>query len=642
MPTLQPHRSAWYRLSPSQILVIVTSFCSVTACGSVGPSQRPQEAREERFLGVECEPGLVLECEPACSRGDARACEIAGLGYLDGRIVTRDLARARIMLERACKGGSALACSGWAKMAQDDQGVSLPKARQNTLLDLGCKQGDGNACHRLGAQLLDATSASPAATNLQRAHDYFERACDADEVLGCLQLGIDAKTGRVGQKDVVKAATLLSDACSQDVAVGCYELAELQNAPGTAVHNPTRARQHLDKACTLNLGVACSRLATLMAAGEKNLARARQLHTRACDLDQPESCLALGHTQLPSEPTKAETSFAKACRAGLTEGCFEQAKLLDGTTPDVDASPDQALSLFSQACEAQIATACARAAHLELERLSTNVIPRESRERIVKLVRLGCERERQDTSCLTLGNWLAAGDNGLDKDGKRAAALLGPLCAMSSETVAERDSLRLSRAGYAEACHRLGQLHEHGTGVEQNALGAATLYEKGCDGGHKPACLSRAVMWWRGTGQSKRNPELAVTQFRQLCNDTSDTAKSVRSDACIHLGYAQSTGVGVPRDLHQAKVRFEHHCAEGVQLACAHLGHHLVSTKGTEADRKRGEDLLRSACDSANGQGCFFLADLPNWTKAKRVELLTRACQLDVSEACTFRDAANP
>ncbi len=642
MSSIQSRRAPWYRLSPAQIVVILTGLGSATACGSVGPSQRPQEARGEKFLGVECEPGLVLDCEPACSRGDARACEIAGLGYLDGKVITQDLKRARLMLERACEKGHVLACSGWAKMAQDDQGVSLPAVRQNTLLDLGCKQGDGNACYRLGAHLLDSTSGPLETAKLQRAHNYFERACEADEVLGCLQIGIDAKTGRVGQRDLVKAVSLLGDACAHDLAVGCYELADLQNAPGTAVNNPTRAQEHFEKACTLNSGVACSRLATLMEAGDRNLARARDLHTRACGLDQRESCLALGHTQLASEPAKAETSFGKACRSGLVEGCFEQAKLLDGTIPDLDASPDQALPLFTKACEAKMPTACARAAHLELQKLTTSVIPRESRERIVNLVLQGCERERQAASCLTLGNWIAAGENGLNKDGKRAAALLGPLCAMTSETPGERDSLSVAREGHGQACHRLGQLHEHGTGVEQNARGAATLYEKGCDTGYKPACLSRAVLLWRGTGQSKRNPELAVAQFRQLCNDPAETANSVRSDACVHLGYAQTTGIGTSRDLRQAKKQFEHYCAEGVQLACAHLGHYLLSTKGTEADRKQGETLLRSACDSANGQGCFFLADLPSLTKTKRSELLARACQLGVSEACTFRDAANP
>lgn len=626
----------WWRAAVSAL----TGVLVVLGCGSVGPAPRAQTESKPGFVGVECEEGLVLECEPACSRGDARACEIAGLGYLEGKVVSQDLGRARIMLERSCEKGRALACSGWAKMAGDGQGVNLPTERQQTLLELGCKQGDGNACYRLGVTLLGAEPSSAPRANLVRAHAYFESACEAKEVQGCMQLGLEAKDGRLGSKDLVAAASLLDGSCKENLAIGCYELGDLQTIPNTAVHNPARARQNFDKACSLNAGVACSRLAVLMEAGEKNVARARELHEKACGLEQAESCVALGLSQRESDPAAAELSFARACAAGIVHACFEQATLLDGSNPSVEAAPDRALPLLHKACEANIAPACSRAARLELDKLGSDVVPRDARQRIVNLVRKGCEQERQDESCLTLATWLATGESGLPKDAPRAAALLGPLCARSTNETPSAGSL--PRVAYGGACHQLGLLHEQGSGVAQNVLGAVTLYEKGCSAGYTSACLAQAVLLWRGTGNSKKDPESAVAQFQKLCRDDSDANKSVKRSACVHWGYAQMTGIGTPRDLRQARTHFERHCDEGDQSACAHLGHYLLTTRGSEADRKQGESLLRAACDSANGQGCLFLADLPSLAKNKREELLTRACQLGVAEACVFRKLASP
>lgn len=620
-------------------VALAWGLAALGGCGSVGPSQRTDRVSDRAFAGVECEPGLVLECEPACSRGDASACEIAGLGYLSGQAVSQDLDRARIMLERACEKGRQLACSGFAKMAEDGQGVELSAERQATLLRLGCNEGDANACHRLGKRLLGTEAEATSAASLQQAHELFAQACSGGDPQGCLQLGVEAKTGRVGTKDVVKAVTWLTDACEQEVASACYELGDLQVAAGTAVHNPARGRQNLDKACTLNSGAACAQLAQLMAAGEKDVARARTLHERACELEQWNSCFAVGHYELAASPSAAERSFDKACSAGVFAACFEQGKLLEGRTPGLEPAPDRALTLYEKACTAEVHPACAYAAKLALQQLNGNLPTRDTSERLGKWVRIGCETERDDESCLVWARWASTGEHGVTRDAKRAAALLGPLCAKSTGANPPKADA-LEGAAYGEACHRLARLHETGAGVEQNVLGAVSLYAKGCGAGYQAACLSQATLQWRGTAGAKRDPEGAVALFKRLCADASGAATGVGPDACVHLGYAQVTGVGTARDLAGAKERFETFCRRGHQLACAHLGQSLVFNRGTEADRKRGEGLLRSACDSANGQACFFLADLPSNTAAQRKDLLQRACQLEVAEACAFQKAS--
>src|SRR5690606_34539477 len=147
--------------------------------------------------------------------------------------------------------GRPQACSGWAKMAEDGQGVELSPERQAALLTLGCNDGDANACYRLGKRLLGTAEHSANAANLAAAHDLFDRACTGGDPSGCLELGIEAKTGRIGTKDVVKAVSWLTRACDHELGTGCYELGDLQVAAGTAVNNPARGRQNLDKACSL-------------------------------------------------------------------------------------------------------------------------------------------------------------------------------------------------------------------------------------------------------------------------------------------------------------------------------------------------------------------------------------------------------
>jgi TPR repeat protein len=531
------------------------------------------------------------------------------------------------MLERACEQGHALACSGLAKMAQDGQGANVSPERQRSLLELGCNQGDANACYRLGAMTLAADGSSASAS---RAHQYFARACDQADQRGCLELGLDFKTGRAGVKDLVRAASLLNAACKQNLALGCHELGDLQQAPGTALHNPAQARQNFDKACTLNHGEACHRLAVLLEAGERDLPRARALHDKACSLEQWGSCLAFGRARVKSDPEVAEAAFAKACDAGLTEGCLERAEILANTPPETGAPRELALELFLRACEAKLAPACARAAELELQLATGPSLTREARDRLTNLLTQGCDRERQDSSCLTLGGWLATGAHATPKDGKSAAALLGPLCAKTNSKGADAP---LERSAYGSACHHLAHLHERGIGVEKSALGAASLYDKACEAGYESSCLAQALLSWRGMGNTQRNAQLAVSRFRALC-DNDETAQNLRTEACVYLGYAELTGTGTPQNSSSAKARFEPYCTRGDQQACAYLGHYLVTTRGTEQDRKQGESLLRSACDRANGRGCFFLADLPHLPKKQRTELLERACLLDVPEAC--------
>lgn len=595
-------------------------YIGLGGCGSVGPSHRAEKVSgETAFLGTQCEPGLVFECEPLCMRGDMDACQEAGLGYLAGTTVSQDLKRARLLLDRACASGRALACSAYAKMSADAQGVNLTPERETTLLQLGCDRGDVNACWRVGKRLLDAVEQGSATSDqAQSAHALLGTACDAGEVNACLELGLSAKSGRGGfPRDLRTSAKWLGQACAGDVGAACYELATLQAQPGSILADPIRARQNYDAACKLRTGAACAALAEIYAEGRnvtRNIARARELHEISCELEQVASCHALGSLSLSTDPRGALDNFAQACRAGVASACLEEGKLWEGRTPGVEPDQQVALDRYAKACSSNVAEACAYAGLLTLQ--SSKVV-REDGPKVAQWLDRGCNEARVDDACLVYGSWLAQGEAKLKQDGKKAAELLGPLCQRA-----------LSEPTLAASCQELGRVNEHGIGMPRNVAGAATVYAKGCQAGHAASCLSEALLTWNGAPGVKRDPERAAAVFKRQC-DQDDVL------SCVHLGYAQQLGQGTARDLDGARNHFERACERGMQIGCAYLGQFHLTVSTAEDDRKKGEQLLRSACDSANGYGCLFLAREARVPPARQKELLKRACLLQVTEACT-------
>ena len=528
-------------------------------------------------------------------------------------------------LDRACAAGRALACSAWAKMSEDGQGVNLTPTRTETLLNMGCDRGDVNACLRAARYALErAESAdqesSKAEAESRRAHTLFQRACDEGEVNACLELGLSAKTGRAHYpKDLQASARWLNQACTGDVGAACYEVARLQ-APDSQLSDPIRARQNMNKACNLGTGAACAYLGQVYEQGlgvAPNVARARELHELACELEQPASCLALGELTLATNPVAALTWLGKACGAGIGAACLQEGKLLEGRVLGVETNPEAALQRYQSACQTNSAEACGYAGLLKLKLAEDESrLGRDEQTEVVAWLDRGCNEARLDEACLVFGSWLAQGRAGLKQNGTRAALLLGPLCNRAE-----------AEPQFAPACQRLGRLSETGAGVERNVAGAATFYSKGCTAGHGPACLSHATLLWKGPGGYKRDPEKAVTVFRRHCAQKNELA-------CLNLGYAQQVGLGTARNLTEAKGHFERTCQQGIQAGCAYLGQYYITSSGSERNREKGQQLLRSACDSANGEGCLFQAKLHPASPTHKQELLQRACLLDVTEAC--------
>ena len=151
-------------------------------------------------------------------------------------------------------------------------------------------------------------------------------------------------------------------------------------------------------------------------------------------------------------------------------------------------------------------------------------------------------------------------------------------------------AIDLNNAG---AMVNLGLLYENGSGVPRDHARAAQLYQQSCEGGAAAGCHNLAVMYENGDG---------VAQDR-------DKAESFHEQAC-DLGEASSCTLLGRGQERRAFRLFELGCENGDLLACANYGLYLAQGIGTKADRERGVDLLRKACNAGSDRGCAKLKEL--------------------------------
>jgi hypothetical protein len=89
-------------------------------------------------------------------------------------------------------------------------------------------------------------------------------------------------------------------------------------------------------------------------------------------------------------------------------------------------------------------------------------------------------------------------------------------------------------AGNGEAMYRLGKLYETGTGVPQDYIAAAALYERGADSGNAAATYSGGVLFEKGLGVKQSKGE-AFNWFM-------DAAKNMHPEAKRRFGKAYDEG----------------------------------------------------------------------------------------------------
>ncbi len=197
--------------------------------------------------------------------------------------------------------------------------------------------------------------------------------CAAGIARSCNELGIMLATGRVDAPNATEAAAAFDQACELGLGIGCNNAAVLSGGGQQFTRTSTTLASALARgdpaplreACDNDDGEGCFLLAAAYQAGrgvELDVATARELHSRSCDLGWALSCGELAGLYLRGEggapdPARAAGSFNLGCASGDAMSCLRLGLLLQSDqiqTPD----PERARSLIQLACEMGLSQAC--------------------------------------------------------------------------------------------------------------------------------------------------------------------------------------------------------------------------------------------------------------------------------------------
>ncbi len=153
--------------------------------------------------------------------------------------------------------------------------------------------------------------------------------------------------------------------------------------------------------------------------------------------------------------------------------------------------------------------------------------------------------------------------------------------------------------GQAADCLLVGQAYATGDAVPEDAVRAATFFERACSGGSLEGCWNLGQAVDEGQGAT-RDVARAAALFEKACARGEGVAK-----ACNAIGYDYDHGEGVAQDRRKALGFFEFACRKGEELGCRNaakvkrrlaadaMTFQLVQGGPGEVFTAQGEELVR-------------------------------------------------
>ena len=197
---------------------------------------------------------------------------------------------------------------------------ALDTVRESTYQN-ACDNEDSLACLELGIMyhLGDGVN-----QNFSRAKEFYLKACKLGSGSGCSHVGFMYENGHAGRNDA-KAVSYYKQACDLGDAGGCASL-------GTCYENGTGVKENMemaltyhDKACDGGMGSSCAHLG-LLYENDENYIDAAVYHQKGCDAGEATECSRLGVMYYNAQGVnpnqrKAADLFKKACELGDESGC---------------------------------------------------------------------------------------------------------------------------------------------------------------------------------------------------------------------------------------------------------------------------------------------------------------------------------
>jgi uncharacterized protein len=602
---------------------------------------------QESGRGHQCDPDDSTDCERQCKLGHTRSCSALGKIYLEGIGVPKSGVKAVEPLLTACN-------------AED------PDAKGCLLLSTLYKRG-------LREIPADETRSRLMA---RRASWIFQKECDGKNEESCGLVGELFGDGKLMDRDIESARTLLDQACDAGYARSCYVLAHkpynIEPAEQESLHR---------RACNGGYGRSCHEYATSLEKQAKNsknedVAKDARLHfQKACDSNYLPSCAKLailyhygasGFTKDPKESkrtwSKVMSGLEKACKEGKNKACDLVGEWFQSGMPGLD--PDQSRSRVSyktwletnkRNCgtnkEANACLALVNAYRDGKHGVSRNrYTSRSYFDRFRRLREPECF-EKRPSACISLADEMVGGHGSYDA--LKLRRYLETACSASrpdsrgcwklaqlyrnggrgfekDPIAAELWSRRSCEAGINEGCVALAELYQEGVGVNKDERRAFSLYDHVCKASKRRdrvACSRFEQMLADGKGTSKDNSRL-FAHVETRCRDTHD------ADACAKRAFMYQKGIGVKPDAKKSKLLIDALCSEKTGRGCSAVGNLYETGQMTYKNPRMAASMYKLGCSKTYVylDSCLNLANLLNSKSLGRpnpeaaIEVLDKAC----------------
>jgi TPR repeat protein len=222
--------------------------------------------------------GVCCALAGGCAPSNEEACKAAAEAFQKcGKSQAKDHAKS---LEKCAKMGDCDAAQTCMMILLVDD---MRQARE-----LRCAKGEAEDCLELGARYLRGEAG--VTKDEAKAAAMFQKACDGGLATGCEFYAKMLRDGRGVPEDEAKAQTLLGKACDGGAAGACTSVGLAAMKAG----DTTTAVAKLTKACDAKEGLGCASLGAMYLHGngvEKDLAKAKPLLTKACELKVEVACV---------------------------------------------------------------------------------------------------------------------------------------------------------------------------------------------------------------------------------------------------------------------------------------------------------------------------------------------------------------
>jgi TPR repeat protein len=149
----------------------------------------------------------------ACDLRNAQACAVMGEAYERGYGMPVDYVMAGKLYDFSCSAGDGDACCSYGRMIVDGRGVPRDIGRAESYFDRGCQMSSGLACTDAGIWTSKPFLQTGRLPNLRTALEYYEKACELKDAIGCNNLGGFYEGGYGTAADTFRAQLYFERAC---------------------------------------------------------------------------------------------------------------------------------------------------------------------------------------------------------------------------------------------------------------------------------------------------------------------------------------------------------------------------------------------------------------------------------------------